>query len=334
MNIYLEHNLAEKKLLKIFFLVLLPVLAVIAGMNILFPTPDSEQYEGFFNLITSEHPLGGGPSESHFELGFSLTAAFFNLVLNTNYYTWITFIVGISLLIKFHVFQQFRNGYLVVILYLVSLYTSNECIVVRASIAQSLCMFAFLYIDKSKLKAFLIIVLAILFHNSTSIFLLAIFIPQRIFIKKINIIWFLIALLLLIFLKEAIINIALGIPRFGPYFYDNPKYFNIWGMPRIITAIMSVLILANFLKPEKITQKYFLNISSLLVLFAAVTFDFSLLSIRLLDLALPIILILLLDSLNQKNKFIVLSLLFLMVSELVFTRIIGGPELVLTFLKY
>ena len=47
----LENPLDEKHLLKMFFYALLPLFAIVAGMNLLFPTPDSEQYEGFYNNL-------------------------------------------------------------------------------------------------------------------------------------------------------------------------------------------------------------------------------------------------------------------------------------------
>lgn len=334
-NQSLESNLSEKQYLKLFFYVILPVLAVIAGMNLLFPTPDSEQYKGFYDLITLENPLGEGPADSHFEIGFSLTGTLFKLVLQTDYYIWIIFIVGLSLLIKFYVFQKFNNGYLVIILYLLTLYTSNECIVVRASIASSICMLGCLYLDKSKIKAFILFMLAISFHNSTCIFLLAVFIPQRFFLRTVSPSWFVFICITLIIVKEIIVQavLALNIPRVAPYIFENPAYFNIWGLPRNIIAISSVYSLSRYIEPKELVHRYFLNLSLLFILISTIAFDFSLLSIRFLDLALPIILLLLLDKFNKRTKYTIGLMIILTVFELIFTRILGGPELILKFLK-
>jgi hypothetical protein len=322
-NKYYKTDSFAKLFLSVVFIALLSILA---GYNILFETTDSLAYKEFYDSIDAENPLG----LSTFEFGFQILAYCGKMVFHLSYYHWITCLIFISLSLKFFVFSKFKNSILILIIYTFILFPYYECLVVRASLAQAIVFFALVFFHKSTLKYVILICFASLFHISMILFILPIILKRitskNLSLKQAGAIFF-----LFLIGKSLIVLILLNLEKFAPYYYENPSYFNIWGLPRVAIILSCWYYILR--KSENKTNIFLSNLLILFTLFSFSIFEFSMMSIRVLDLVLPLYFILLFDKFKKRNINLVFVYIFLLGFELFFTRIIDGPQFVLKLIK-
>jgi hypothetical protein len=301
-------------------------MAYLSGYNILFDTTDSVVYKEFYESLDVNDPF----VQPLFEYGFVFLAYIGKSVLKLGYYHWVTIINLCSLSIKFWIFSRHRNYLLIAAVYIFILFPFYECLVVRAALGYAIALFGLEYFYSKKIKFLIFVLLASLVHISMILFLLPLlfFKFEKTGIKPF---WVFFGLISLIVLKQFLIFLLEFYPRISPYYYENPKYFNIWGIPRVI-----VLLLGWFYLFRKLKSKYEIILSNIIILltvFAVVSFEFSLFSIRIIDLILPLFFILIIQNIKAFRLFGYYLLLF-SIFELFFVRIIDGAVHTTNLLKW
>lgn len=315
----------NNSLLLLILFSLLPLFSYVAGLNLLYPTPDSIEYRGFYDFLDEDKIFD-------FEIGFYLISYFFKFILRFSYYQFIVSFLFIGLVSKFLVFIKFRNYILVYLSYFICNYYFSEAIVVRASVAQGIAMLGYLYFAKSRFKSYALVFFASSIHYSTGLFILSMYL-FNFFEKYLSVKTLIIFVVLLSLLASVIIEILLFIPRFGPYYYSNPDYFNIWGIPLISISLISIIHLLGKVKKFNLVSKLFLYQSMILSLLSLVFYRFSLFSIRLLDLAHIMLIILLFQLINRNVSIRTILILLFYLSYLFFTRVFDGSQYILGILK-
>ena len=316
----------QKVYLNSLFIILVPILAYLSGYNILFETTDSVVYREFYENLDVNNPL----DSVQFEYGFVILAFIGKAIFKLGYFSWVSIINLISLSIKFWLFSKQRNSILIILIYVFLLFPFYECLVVRASIAHAVVLFALNYYSSKKIKYLFAILVASSLHISVLLFLVPIVFPNF-WHKSISPSKVLVVFLSLILIKQSLILLLEFYPRVAPYYYDNPKYFNSWGIPRIV-----IILLAWFYYFRKLKSNFGILCSNLVILFtvfAISTFEFSLFSIRVLDLILPLYFILLIVHLKHfklGGYYLLLALIF----ELFFVRSIDGAVHTVNFIKW
>lgn len=315
----------KKAYFNVIFITILPIFSLIAGLNILYPTPDSLEYKEFYNTLSDINT-------SDFEYGFYFSAQIAKKCFYLDYYQFIVIYIFIGLYIKFNSLLKFNNFIFIFLAYFLFIFYFHEAIVVRASFAQGIALFALTSFVQSRVKAFFFTFLAGLFHSSMFIFFIPILLFS-IFDKYFSIRKAIFFLIFVSIFSYYLIDVLLLIPRFGPYFYSNPDYFNIWGLPLIGLSFLCLAYLFKIRDQLDLTSRLFLYSSTVLVSFSIIFFKLSLFSIRLMDLSYLLFLTLLISIINKKRRTIPLMLLFFFCSYLFFSKVIDGPTYVLRYLK-
>jgi hypothetical protein len=206
-----------------------------------------------------------------------------------------------------------------------------ESLTLRAAVAISFGYLAFELRHKKILSWFLMLV-SCLMHYS-----LFLFVPILLFYKilekrdslPINIFFHSISLLIGVPLSiEAIIYNE----RFADYVINNPDYFNIWGIPKII--ILFLLIFYAYKRRADLdkTSCLLLYTLSITTVIGVSIFQFSMLSIRIVDIGI-FSAYLIAGNRWFFNNFTGIFLFTLLISEQIFMRTLNAPELILRILN-
>lgn len=310
----------------LFCLIVLPFMAYLSGYNILFSTTDSIAYKEFYEILDVDQSF----LLSNFEYGFTILAFIGKKIFHLGYYNWITGVNLLSLSIKFWVFSRHKNYLFISFVYIFFLFPFYECLVVRAAFGHSIVLYALHYFFDRKLMYTFTVLLAFSIHSSMILFLPLILIPT--FGKtSVTPFWVIVGIFSLIILKQFIIYFLEFYPRIAPYYYENPKYFNIWGIPRV-----ALLFIGWFCLFKKLASKRDIFWSNQIIVFmiiAIITFEFSLFSIRIIDLILPLFFILLVENLKL-FKLKGYYLFIMLIAELFYIRTVDGPGVTLLILKW
>ncbi len=315
----------HKFYIKAFLLVLLPILAYLSGYNILFETTDSVVYREFYETLDIDNPF----NLPQFEHGFVVLAFIGKAFFKLGYYHWVTLINLISLTTKFWVFSKQKNYLLITAIYIFLLFPFYECLVVRASLAHAFVLFALHYFLNSKIKYLLTILVASTIHISMLLFLVPFLIP-KFWESTISPTKALLLFLSLVLVKQFLILLLEFYPRVAPYYYDNPKYFNSWGIPRVVIILLAWFYFFRISKSN--FEILCSNFIIVFTVFAISTFEFSLFSIRIVDLILPLFFIMIvnLKKYKQGGYYLMLALII----ELFFVRSIDGAMHTVNIIKW
>ena len=309
-------------------LYLISLLAFLAGYNVIYQTTDSVEYDSYYNSITNEMIFG----ENGYEPLFNLLASVSKLVLKIDYNFFASILVFIALYIKFSLLSRRENSIILKLAYLCTLYLVFESLTLRAAVAISFGYLAF-ELRQQKILSWLFMMLGCLMHYS-----LLIFAPILLFYKILekkedlpkNIILHSIAFLIGIPLSiEVIINYN---DRFANHVIANPDYFNIWGTPKII--IILLLLFYTYKRRANLdkTSCLLLYVFSIVTFIGASIFQFSMLSIRIVDIGI-FSAYLIAGNRWFLNNFTGIFLFTLLILEQIFMRTLNAPELILQILK-
>jgi hypothetical protein len=306
---------------------MLPFYSYVAGRNLLFSTTDSEQYFEFYKNLDFESIF-----DFQFEIGFSYISYLFKNVFSFSYYNFVTFFIFFGLALKMHVFSKYRNFVLYFLLYTLCLFVFFEALIVRASVAIAIVIYAYSIIEKKFLRSLLCLLISILFHSSMAVFILPFLILKTIK-KGINIKYVIVLLLFTFIISFKLFDFLFFIPRFGVYFILNPEYFNIWGLPLVLISIISIYFISNNYKNLDLFRKCLVYESIFLTFLTILFYKISMVSIRFHDLAHVIILFLLCSNMTKYNFKISFCLLFVYSFLLLFLKVFDGPAFILEIIK-
>lgn len=151
----------------IVLIILWLALSIIAGYRLLGIGRDYLEYLSFYHSMTSFFSYG----YSRFEIGFEITAWVFGSILRLPYEVFATFLVSLSLAIKFYLFKKYLGSpWLAILAYIMIFYPTHEYTQIRAAVAISLGYLAVHFLMTKKRFVFIILsALAVTFHSGVLI---------------------------------------------------------------------------------------------------------------------------------------------------------------------
>ena len=164
----------------IFSLLLAIGAALISILQLFGVSPDYLNYDLFFEQLRSNHSYQ--LTESRFEFGFLYSSYFLTLIFSENNLIF-GFFVFVASWFKFYFAGKFSpKGFLwlVLIFYFFKFFPLLELNQLRAALASSFLVAVFYYNSIKRYKlASVLVILAILFHNSAALLVPFIFIPDK-----------------------------------------------------------------------------------------------------------------------------------------------------------